>query len=288
MTLSFGTDGVRGVANEALSPEFTLALGRAAARTLEGATWAVGRDTRRSGTLLHAALAAGLASEGARVLDLGVLPTPAVAHWAQRNDAPAAMISASHNPFADNGVKFFAPGGLKLDDGAQARIESRLAELLARPAGAVDPSAPTGEGVGVLDVDGSAHAAYVEHLRDGVLDGRRLGGTRVVLDAANGAASEVAAEVIGGLGATVTVLHASPDGRNINDGCGSTAPDDLRRAVVAKRAHAGLAFDGDADRLVAVDERRRSSSTAMRCWASSPWTWPSGASWRATPSSPRS
>ena len=257
MTLSFGTDGVRGVANVGLSPEFTLALGRAAARTLGLGPWGVGRDSRRSGTMLHAALAAGLAAEGADVVDLGVLPTPAVAHWSVVHDRPAAMISASHNPFADNGIKLFAAGGLKLDGAVQSEVERHLEALLARPAAAVDPDAPIGAAIGTLGDDPSGRAAYVAHLVDDVLDGRRLDGSRVVVDAANGAASTVAAEVLAGLGATVTVLHASPDGVNINDACGSTHPDDLARAVPAKRAHVGLAFDGDADRLVAVDESGR-------------------------------
>jgi phosphoglucosamine mutase len=257
VTLSFGTDGVRAVANEALSPEFTLALGRAAARTLGAGTWAVGRDPRRSGTLLHAALAAGLAAEGAYVVDLGVLPTPAVAYWSAVHGRPAAMISASHNPFADNGIKFFAAGGLKLDDAVQSQVERHLAELLARTGATVDPHAPTGDAVGTLGDDPTGRDAYVAHLVGDVLEGRRLDGSRVVVDAANGAASTVAAEVLAGLGATVTVLHASPDGVNINDGCGSTHPEDLARAVPAKRAHVGLALDGDADRLVAVDELGR-------------------------------
>ena len=254
MTLSFGTDGVRGVANGALSPELTLALGRAAARTLGLGTWAVGRDPRRSGTLLHAALAAGLASEGADVVDLGVLPTPAVAHWSAVHGRPAAMISASHNAFADNGIKLFAAGGLKLGDAVQSLVEHHLAELLVRPAAMVDPNAPTGPAVGTLADDPTGRVDDVAHLIGDVLEGRRLEGSQVVIDAANGAASTVAAEVLAGLGATVTVLHASPDGVNINDACGSTHPDDLSRAVLAKRAHLGLALDGDADRLVAVDE----------------------------------
>lgn len=254
MTLRFGTDGVRGLANRALSPEFTLALGRAAARTLGAGTWGIGRDPRRSGPLLQAALTAGLVAEGARVVDLGSLPTPAVAHWSRVNEVPAAMISASHNAFADNGVKFFSAGGLKLDDDVQQRIEAELTTLLGRTAETVDEQTPTGAAVGEVRSEDAA-ATYVRHLVDEVLDGRRLDGMRVVLDAANGAASEVAAPVFSELGASVTVLHASPDGVNINDGCGSTAPDDLRRVVPAKRAHVGLAFDGDADRLVAVDEQ---------------------------------
>lgn len=253
--LRFGTDGVRGVANRALSPEFVTALGRAAARVLEGRVCAIGRDTRRSGPMLTSALAAGLAAEGVDVVDLGVVPTPAVAHWSRQYGRPGAVISASHNPFADNGVKFFAPGGRKLTDDAQSAIEAELDSLLDDRAGSDRPDVPVGEEVGTLrrSVDGADN--YIDHLVDDLLEGRRLGGLSIVVDAANGAASTFAADVFGRLGATVTVINASPDGMNINDGCGSTHPEALRRAVVDRRARLGLALDGDADRLVAVDER---------------------------------
>ncbi len=127
--MKFGTDGVRGVANRELTPELAVALGRAAARVLGGDRYAIGRDTRRSGPMLEAALAAGLASEGADVTLLGVVPTPEVAWWSATEDAPAAMVSASHNPFADNGIKLFAPGGRKLSDAVEARLEAELARL---------------------------------------------------------------------------------------------------------------------------------------------------------------
>ncbi|MBX3285450.1 MAG: phosphoglucosamine mutase, partial [Actinobacteria bacterium] len=144
MTLKFGTDGVRGVANQELTPELALTLGRAAARVLGGSRWLIGSDTRRSGPLLAAALAAGLASEGVEVVDLGVVPTPGVAHLAAADGLPAAMISASHNPFGDNGIKLFAAGGRKLSDEVEATLEAELAAL----GGQGDPR-PRPEGAGV-------------------------------------------------------------------------------------------------------------------------------------------
>lgn len=253
--LTFGTDGVRGLANRELSPTFVLALARAAVHVLGGGRWVVGRDTRRSGPLLQAALSAGLAAEGADVLDLGVLPTPGIAYHSYRENGPAAVLSASHNHFADNGIKFFAPGGHKLDDATQEQIETRLAILLAQPAAFVDETSRVGEAVGSIARKPTPDQTYIDHIVNDTLEGRRLDGLRVVIDAANGAASNVAPRALQALGATVTVLHASPDGVNINHNCGSTDPSDLSRAVVQRRAHLGLAFDGDADRLVAVDEQ---------------------------------
>lgn len=254
MTLQFGTDGVRGLANVELTPELALALGRAAARVLGNGEWVVGRDTRHSGPLLHAALGAGLAAEGATVIDLGVLPTPGVAHDSVRRGVPAAMISASHNPFADNGIKFFAPGGHKLSDEVEGRLEVELQALAAPTAAtASPPPVPQGAAVGTFRSDPDALDRYVSHLISDTLSGRRLAGLRVVVDTANGAASEVAPRVLRALGAEVTVLHAAPNGTNINDGCGSTHPGELQRAVPQRRAQLGLAFDGDADRVLAVD-----------------------------------
>jgi phosphoglucosamine mutase len=243
--LRFGTDGVRGVANVDLTPELVLALGRAAARTLGATTFAIGRDTRRSGPMLQAALTAGLTSEGAEVLDLGVVPTPVVAHAATDG---GAMISASHNPFGDNGIKFFTGGGRKLTDDVEEALEAELDRVLA---GHAPPPARLGTGVGTVTghVD---HDRYVSHVT-GSIQGRRLGGLRVVVDCANGAASWLAPRALAALGADVTAIHAEPDGTNINERCGSTDPSDLCRAVVDAGADAGLAFDGDADRVVAVD-----------------------------------
>jgi phosphoglucosamine mutase len=250
MSLTFGTDGVRGVANAELTPELVLGLGRAAARVLGPGPWLVGRDTRISGPMLGAALAAGLAAEGASVVDLGVLPTPAVAAACAESGHPGAMISASHNPFADNGVKLFAPGGRKLADDVEARIEAEL-----HGGSGSAPAAVVGAAVGSI-ADGSATATEAYEARVvAALEGRSLGGMQVVLDCANGAASTVAREIFARAGAEVTVLHASPDGVNINDGCGSTHPESLQEAVRASGAGAiGLAFDGDADRVLAVAE----------------------------------
>ncbi len=250
MGLRFGTDGIRGVANAELGAELVVALGRAAARALSATCFVVGRDTRRSGPLLQAALSAGMASEGADVIDLGVLPTPGVAYAAAERGCPAAVVSASHNLFADNGIKLFAAGGLKLPDATEAAVEEELARVLdpARPA---SPS-PVGHGVGLLREEPAARRSYVEHLV-GSLDGRDLAGLRIVVDCANGAASTVAPEVLERLGADVTAIADRPDGANINDGCGSTHPEALAAEVVARGAQLGLALDGDADRLLAVD-----------------------------------
>jgi phosphoglucosamine mutase len=247
--LKFGTDGVRGVANLDLTPELVLALGRAAARVLGGWHFVVGRDTRLSGPLLESALIAGLTSEGAQVTALGVVPTPAVAWLAAEEHAAGAVISASHNRFEDNGVKLFATGGRKLSDDVEAALEAELHSLLAHEG---TPAARTGDAVGTV-VDG---LDQVGRWADSVvrsIDGRDLDGLSVVVDCANGAACTWAPKVLRALGATVAVLHDEPDGTNINAGCGSTYPEDLQKAVVERSAHAGLAFDGDADRVLAVD-----------------------------------
>ncbi len=251
MSLKFGTDGVRGIANEELTPELVLALGRAAARIL-GAEFpfVVGRDTRVSGPLLQDALASGLASEGAAVVDLGVIPTPGVACLAAARQYPGAVISASHNPYTDNGVKFFARGGLKLTDDVERRLEAELTSVLASGGNEIRR---VGNDVGVLSFNGAdALASYERHLHAS-LEGRRLDGLSVVLDCANGAASAVAPRVFEAAGASVAVLHAAPTGVNINDGCGSTHPESLQAEVVRLGADIGLAFDGDADRVLAVD-----------------------------------
>ena len=246
----FGTDGVRGVANEELTAELALALGRATARVLPAPTFVVGRDTRRSGPLLQAAFSAGLATEGADVVDLGVLPTPGVAAVAERRKVPGAVISASHNPFGDNGIKLFSLLGTKLPTEVEGEIERELDAILADPDG--PPRRPTGYGVGRITADPGAVELYKEHLV-ATIEGRRLDGLHVVVDCANGAASEIAPRVLAELGARVTALHDAPDGANINDKCGSTDPSQLALAVVEHQADLGLAFDGDADRVIAVD-----------------------------------
>jgi phosphoglucosamine mutase len=261
VTVKFGTDGLRGLAIVELTPELVLALGRATARVLVeqehpgGArpSFLIGRDTRLSGPLLQAALSVGLASEGVDVCDLGVLPTPAVAALAASRGVPAAVISASHNPYTDNGIKLFASGGRKLDDKVEARLEAEVARLRG-------PASSVGEGVegtavvpGRLRTDPEAASWYGRHLIDR-LETRDLGGMRVAIDCANGAASALAADVLIGAGAhVVALLAAEPDGININAGCGSTYPARLQEAVVSERADVGLAFDGDADRVIAVD-----------------------------------
>jgi phosphoglucosamine mutase len=251
MTLRFGTDGVRGVANVELTSELVTALGRAAARVLgRGEPFVVGRDTRRSGPMLEAALVAGLCAEGADVVLAGVLPTPGVAHAARERGAPAVVISASHNAFGDNGIKLFAPGGRKIPELLEREVEQELRALaVSQP----EPG-PEGFGVGVSSEHRSALDDYVAMLVDS-LQGRQLTNLHVVLDCGNGAAFRAAPTALRALGATVDVIHASPDGVNINAGCGSTYPQQLQEAVLVARADAGLAFDGDADRVIAVDER---------------------------------
>lgn len=249
MTLRFGTDGVRGLANVELTPELALVLGRAAARVLGGATVVIGRDTRASGPMLSGALGAGVASEGVDVADLGVVPTPAIAHASATMAAVGVVISASHNRFEDNGIKFFLPGGRKLGDDHELRLESELDRLLA---GGRSGEVLSGGAIGRFRDAGNCLRGYAEHVVGSVGD-RRLDGIGVVVDCANGAAYELAPEVLRRLGADVTVIHADPDGTNINEGCGSTYPDELRRVVVESGADVGLAFDGDADRAVAVD-----------------------------------
>jgi phosphoglucosamine mutase len=250
VTLRFGTDGVRGVANAELTPELVLRLGRAASRVIGGddATFYVGRDTRVSGPLLQAALTAGLAAEGASVVDLGVLPTPGVAWLSAADGVPAAMISASHNAFADNGIKFFAAGGRKLPDEVEERLEAEL-DRLAHPELGVDRARIGTDLRPVRSVAGDAITRYCDALVAS-LEGRRLDGLHIVVDCAHGAASDVAPAVLRRLGAEVEVIHAQPDGVNINAGCGSTHPESLQRSVVALGADAGLAFDGD--QLIAI------------------------------------
>jgi phosphoglucosamine mutase len=244
VSLSFGTDGMRGDARTQLTTDAVAALGRAGAEILGADGFAIGRDPRESGPALVAALHAGVAAAGGGSVDLGVVPTPAVALWCRRESVAGAMVSASHNPWHDNGVKFFTADGAKLGDAVQHRIQVRFDQLLA--AGDT-PTVSSGRDAGV---------AAVEHHVDFLvasLDGRTLAGMRVVADAANGAASTIAGLTFERLGADLRLLHASPDGRNINEACGSNHPASLQAAVVAEGADLGVAFDGDADRLVAVD-----------------------------------
>jgi phosphoglucosamine mutase len=245
----FGTDGVRGVANRELTAELGLALSAAAARRLVPSTSGhrlavVGRDPRASGEMLEAAVVAGLASEGVDALLVGVLPTPAVAYLTAAYHADlGVMISASHNPMPDNGIKIFGPGGHKLDDDAEDRIE----ELVAQGPGL----RPVGAAVGRLRPAGDAIDRYLEHVVGATSE--RLDGLTVVVDCSNGAAYQAAPRAYAAAGARVIAINDQPDGLNINDGCGSTHLDPLRRAVVEHGADLGLAHDGDADRCLAVD-----------------------------------
>lgn len=252
MSLRFGTDGVRGVAGSELSPELVLALGRAAAKVLGGGQFIVGRDTRLSGPMLQAALSAGITAEGVDVVDIGVAPTPAVAALADERGVAAAVISASHNPFYDNGVKLLASGGLKLNDDQEARIEAEIAR--GRPERSPAVSRPA---IGRLVPDTDAIGWYCGRVVES-LEGRQVGGIRVVVDCANGAATATAERILAGAGADVAdVIAAQPDGTNINEGCGSTDPSGLVESVRAHGADVGLALDGDADRVIAVDEQGR-------------------------------
>lgn len=245
VTLKFGTDGVRGHADE-FDFHFVSCLGQAAALVLGGDRFVIGMDTRESGPAIGFALAHGIDEHERRAVEfLGVVPTPAVAFICASEGVPGAMISASHNPFTDNGVKFFAAGGLKLSDAVEARLEAELEHRLASACGCLDDRIVT------------ADAGRVEQYEQAVIDsieGRRLDGLSVVIDCANGASSHVAPDVLRRLGADVHVLHAGPDGRNINENCGSTHPESLQHAVIEFGAQIGLAFDGDADRVLGVDE----------------------------------
>lgn len=251
----FGTDGVRGVAGRDLTAALALDLSLAAAGVLTDLTAldeeaadrprpcaVVGRDPRASGEFLEAAVIAGLAGAGVDVVRVGVLPTPAVAHLTAEFGADlGVMISASHNPAPDNGIKFFARGGHKLPDEVEAQIELRMKE---------EPGYATGASVGRVTDAQDAAERYIEHVVAAVPN--RLDGLRVVVDTANGAAFHVAPEALRRAGAEVIAIGDGPDGLNINEGCGSTALEALQRAVLEQGADAGLAHDGDADRCLAV------------------------------------
>ena len=249
----FGTDGVRGVANRELTAELALALGAAAARRLANPggpgrrVAVIGRDPRASGEMLEAAVIAGLTSQGVDALRVGVLPTPAVAYLTGAYDADfGVMISASHNPMPDNGIKIFGPGGHTLDDDTEDQIEELVLDVSAGPG-----LRPAGAGIGrVIDAVDAADR-YLRHLSKACT--LRLEGLTVVVDCAHGAASSVAPRAYRAAGARVIPINAEPNGLNINDGCGSTHLDSLRSAVVEHGADLGLAHDGDADRCLAID-----------------------------------
>ncbi|MGB4504590.1 MAG: phosphoglucosamine mutase [Syntrophaceticus sp.] len=251
MGVLFGTDGVRGVANKELTPELAFKLGRAGAYVLgrEGRhpSIAIGKDTRISGDMLEAALTAGILSVGGDCLRVGVIPTPGLAYLTRSYGCCAGIvISASHNPVADNGIKFFADDGFKLPDSVEEEIEKLVLKEFVFPR-------PTGADIGRVIDETTAPEKYLSFLKEKLdVD---LKGLKIILDCANGAASHLAPRLFTDLGAVVTVLHGEPNGININDQCGSTHPDGLQQEVKSQGADLGLAFDGDADRLIAVDEQ---------------------------------
>lgn len=247
----FGTDGVRGLANGFLTAELAVDLSIAAAHILgELGTFAghrpraiVGQDSRASGEFLEAAVVAGLASAGVDVYRVGVLPTPAIAHLVAESGADlGVMLSASHNPMPDNGIKFFAKGGGKLDDALEAAIEKRMGEPWQRP---------TGRNVGRVINDDSAAERYIFHLLNSLTT--NLSGIKVIVDCANGAASRVAPRTYTRAGAEVIAISSEPDGWNINENCGSTHLENLKAKVLELGADLGIAHDGDADRCLAID-----------------------------------
>ncbi len=242
MAVHFGTDGIRGHAYEEITVDLAYRLGRAVGETFDVPVF-VGYDTRESSPVLAAAVLAGLADVGAVAHNLGVFTTPGVAVIAQRRAGAGIVVSASHNPFYDNGLKVLGVGGGKLDVRTERAVEDALNA-------APGPGRATFADVAV---DATAEREYAEHLRD--LVPGDLSGLHLVLDCANGAASHVAHQLFEGTGARVTTIHDTPNGTNINLDCGSTHPDDLRATVVRLGADLGLAFDGDADRLIAVDAR---------------------------------
>lgn len=249
----FGTDGVRGVANSELTPELAFKLGRFGGYVLtkeaeNRAKVLIGRDTRISGHMLEGALVAGLLSVGVEVMRLGVISTPGVSYLTRVMSADAGvMISASHNPVADNGIKFFGSDGFKLSDEQEEEIEILLdAENDELPR-------PTGAGVGSVSDYFEGGQKYIQYLKQTVDE--EFVGLHVALDCANGATSSLATHVFADLEADLSTMGASPNGLNINDGVGSTHPEELSKFVLEKGAHVGLAFDGDGDRLIAVDEK---------------------------------
>lgn len=254
MARMFGTDGVRGIANTELDGLLAYRLGQAGAEVLiDGAempTVLVGTDTRISGDMLKSALMAGICSVGAHAVDLGVITTPAIAMLTRQLGADAGvMISASHNPAKDNGIKFFNKDGYKLSDALEDKIEALVrSDCTGIPM-------PTGDGVGRIEARPELRRTYIDLLKQRCTCD--LTGMKIVLDCANGSASVVAPELFSELGAQVIAMHAEPDGLNINASCGSTHPESLQRRVVEEGADCGLAFDGDADRLIAVDDKGR-------------------------------
>ncbi|MFT8363106.1 MAG: phosphoglucosamine mutase [Sporolactobacillus sp.] len=253
MTKYFGTDGVRGIANQDLTPELAFKLGRAGGYVLTQQTAhpkvMVGRDTRISGSMLEGALIAGLLSIGAEVMRLGVITTPGVAYLTKAMDASAGiMISASHNPVEDNGIKFFGNDGFKLSDEVEEAIEALLVQdtdFLPRP---------IGSDLGTSNDYFEGGQKYIQFLKQTIQEDD-FSSLRIALDCANGSTSSLAPRLFADLDADIVTIGSTPNGKNINDGVGSTHPEALAAFVVEKETDCGLAFDGDGDRLIAVDER---------------------------------
>ena len=255
MSRLFGTDGVRGRANEDLTADLALALSVAAAHVLpemdsRGRLRAiVGRDPRASGEFLEAAVVAGLASAGVDVIRVGIIPTPGLAFLLTEIDVDfGVMLSASHNPMPDNGIKFFTKGGVKLPDDVEDLIEEEMGKVWVRP---------TGADVGRVTDNPELGDRYINHLVASLGGNRPLEGLKIVLDPANGAASRTAVKAFMSAGATVTAIHNKPNGININDNCGSTHIESLQLEVISSGADLGIGLDGDADRCIAVDANGR-------------------------------
>jgi phosphoglucosamine mutase len=253
----FGTDGIRGVANQyPITPEVMIRLGRAIVDCLpagsEQKRIIIGKDTRISGDMIENAIAAGICSVNGNVFLAGVIPTPAVAHLTVTDGCDAGIvISASHNPYYDNGIKIFDRKGFKLSDELEQAIEDKVLDESLLSNNLISKN------IGITSKVEDADSRYIDFLKNVLPAGSSFAGLKVIMDCANGAAYDIAPRVFSGLGAEVEVIFASPDGRNINDGCGSQHTTKLQERVVAQKAHIGLAFDGDADRLIAVDERGR-------------------------------
>lgn len=250
----FGTDGIRGIANqEPMTSETALKLGRAAAHVFQDSSRkhriVIGKDTRLSGYMIESALTSGICSMGVDVLLVGPVPTPGIAFLTRSLRADAGVvISASHNPYEDNGIKFFGRDGFKLPDETEKRIEDMISS------GALDSVRPTAGGIGKAFRIEDAIGRYNEFVKSSIPRGMDLSGIRVVLDSANGAAYKIGPRVLLELGADVISLYDQPNGMNINQGCGSLHPEIISRAVIANKGHVGIAYDGDADRAIFCDE----------------------------------
>ena len=255
MARLFGTDGVRGEANVTLLPEMAYRLGRAATiyfgkESEEQPLIIIGRDTRISGEMFESALTAGICSAGGRAMLAGIIPTPAIAYLARKHKAKAGIvISASHNPFHDNGIKFFGGDGYKLPDSVEDELEAIVHQLETDD----NYPRPTAEHIGHIEYRTDLLNQYMEFVISTCKE--RFEGVKVVLDCANGAAYEAMPKILRHLGAPVEVIHALPNGTNINDGCGSTHLESLQKAVLENGADFGIAHDGDADRCLCVDEK---------------------------------